>query len=605
MMVSAVTVQSNSKVKRGEPYVPDPGFDPASLTEGILLADSESPTLEATNKIASLVNQYNGSKPLVKETDARRPTIVIDDVQSKNAALFTTAADEVLKIDSHYGSSYTSFAGFWVFKEGGSNLNMELIGVPNVTAGGFLIRKTSTENTYSVRIGYGSSFAESTFTLVTDNNNYHVLFVQFQTNGAGTSRLIVELDGLPKVDVSNYNAMASGHTQSYREGNVALNTTGPQISIAWRCLVARVLTPEEKAGVYSFVYANYLPIALQTMSYSSSIDAISNLKMKIAWKPTVANAPVCVLMHGYNENIDNVSDAAMKRFAGYNFFAVAVGMRGRNSASGSKDTSAREIHDIYDAIVRVRTLTNRASNNRCLIDGVSGGGGNVYAFVSKFPDVCVLAVSFFGINDYGYDATFGWWQTSPTYRTDIEAGVGGSPASLPNEYKSRQHYESVKNFVGKLRMYHDSEDVVVPISQTTRMATKLTNEGWTNYVMNLSNASSPNRWEHGGFDGVIPAESDFVGEVATLPLPSLPLSGTLVINGFIKTAKFTIWLGNGTSALNGTNRRATLVYNYSTNSYTITPSLDSPATDMTYTFLDDVGRASSGTISSATPFTPS
>lgn len=584
--------------------VPDPGFDPSTITDGILLADIENATLEATNKIASVPNQYNGAKPLIKESDARRPTIVVDDVQSKNAALFTTASDDVLKVDSHYGSSYTSFAGYWIFKEGGANTNMDLIGVANVTAGGFVIRKTSTDNTYSVRIGHGSSFTESTFTLTTDASNYHVLFVQFQSIGSGTSRLIIELDGLSKVDVSTYNAMATGNTQAYREGNVALNTTGPQISIAWRCLVARILTPEEKTGVYSFIYTNYLPIALQTMAYSSTIDAITNLKMKIAWKPTVANAPICVLMHGYNENIDNVSDSAMKRYAGYNLFVVAVGMRGRNSASGSKDASAREIYDIYDAIVRVRALTSRASSSRCGIVGVSGGGGNTYGFISKFPDICNLAVSFFGINDYGYDGTFGWWQTSPTYRTDIETGVGGSPSSLPNEYKSRQHYESVKNFVGKLRMYHDSQDVVVPISQTTRLATKLTASGWTNYVMNLSNASSPNRWEHGGFDDVIPAESDFSSEFSTLPLPSFPLSGTLVVNGFIKTSKFTLWLGNGTAASNGTNRRATLVYNYPDNSYTITPSLDSPAANLSYTFTDDQGRTSSGTISSATPFTP-
>lgn len=301
------------------------------------------------------------------------------------------------------------------------------------------------------------------------------------------------------------------------------------------------------------------------------------------------------------------------RFKDEGYFVAAVGLRSFNSASGTSDASARELYDIYDAIQFLRDrFSVVCSQTRAVMTGYSGGGGNVLGFISKFPDVLCVAADFFGISDYGYDATFGWYaQTGAGNKTALETRIGDNPTNAPNEYKSRQHTWSASNFQGKLFIFHDDQDGTVQVNQSTRVVDQLDSDGFTNYEYRESTLSDPERWLHGlpnqsaPGNANIDAEPYFLPDGLTEAIPSMPHSGTLKVNGYVKCSLFTLWLGNGTSAEDGQNRRATLAYNYDTNTYTLTPSIDSPETDLTYSFTDDQGRTASGTISTATGFTPS
>lgn len=341
----------------------------------------------------------------------------------------------------------------------------------------------------------------------------------------------------------------------------------------------------------------------------STIDSgVDDIYMRCFYK-TKANQPLLILIAGYTQTATDFLDATYQRFRDYGFFVVGVGMRGRNGATGTADDAARELHDVYDAVNHIKEkFAGLIDTTKVSIVGYSGGGGVTYGMVSKFPDLFACAVVCFGISDYGYDGTYGWWAEEPSRQATLEARIGDTPANAPNEYKSRQHLVSISNFTGKLYIFHDVDDTLVHVDNSTRVVTQLIADGFSNYVYDETDSGDATRWLHdlpNGANSIVNAEDVFKADLLALTIQGMPSSGTVVVNGYLKCSLFEIWLGNGTTAEDGQNRRATLAYNYITNSYTLTPSIDSPETELTYSFTDNTGRSSSGTISSETSFTPS
>lgn len=469
------------------------------------------------------------------------------------------------------------------------------------------------------RDGSGQQLKDFAFT---DISSYHVLMVKFQSNGSGLSRMIAKLDGVLKVQASNLNSI-SVNNQSIYFGAVAApqaNATYLDGKIAEVFLFSDFHSSLQQEIIHTYLNTRYAlgftftkDSYTENITYASSIDSgITNLFARVSYDD-LPSQPIVILVHGFNQSATDFTDATLQRFRDYGFFVAAVGMRGRNSASGSQDASGREIYDIYDAYnYIITTYPKNVNRNRKILIGYSGGGGNTLAFISRFPDFLCLAVDFFGISDYGY-AT-GYYQETPAQQATLETWIGGTPAVKPNEYKARQHAWSASNHKGKLRMYHDDADTNVLVAHSRELEAQLIADGFTNYVYSESNSGSTDRWIHGlpnsGATGQenIAAETDFSGEPTTLPLPESAAAGTLKINGGVHTSLFRIWLGNGTATNDTQNRRATLTYNYDSNSYTVTPSIDAPETDMTVEIeiLSGVhiGKTASGTISTETTFTP-
>ena len=365
---------------------------------------------------------------------------------------------------------------------------------------------------------------------------------------------------------------------------------------------------EVSIGVQSMLLTDE-SIDARVENVDSTIDAgVDDIYMRCFYK-TKANQPLLILIAGYTQSATDFVDATYQRFRDYGFFVVGVGMRGRNGATGTADDAARELHDVYDAINHIKTkFAGLIDQDKVSIVGYSGGGGVTYGMVSKFPDLFACAVVCFGISDYGYDGTYGWWAEEPSRQATLESRIGDTPSNVPNEYKSRQHLVSISNFTGKLYIFHDVDDSLVQVDNSTRVVTQLIADGFSNYVYDETDSGDGTRWLHdlpNGANSIVSAEDVFKADLLALETQDLPSSGTVIVNGYMKTRLFTIWLGNGTAAEDGQNRRATLAYNFATNSYTLTPSLDSPETDLTYSFTDNTGRSASGTISSETSFNPS
>lgn len=319
-----------------------------------------------------------------------------------------------------------------------------------------------------------------------------------------------------------------------------------------------------------------------TFLYSSSIDSIANLYAKYSYDSGLTNMPILILMHSWTANANEFTQVMMQKFASYKYFAVSVGMRARNGASGSRDASARELHDVKDAVTYVlNNFSSLVNPKKIHFAGWSGGGGTSLGLCAKFPDLFGMTVDNFGMSDYGYDPTESWRVTNPTYATQIIADIGA--ISETNEYLSRVHVNSIGNYVGKLFMFHDLSDSFVNVINSQNIRDKLIDLGKQNYKYYQSQSGDSDRWTHGipsiGSD-IEAAEQYWKDEGLKLTNKSIKSSGTFYISGYLITKRFEIWLGNGTVSLDGTNRNATLVYDIANDSYTVTPILEGSATDV-------------------------
>jgi len=312
------------------------------------------------------------------------------------------------------------------------------------------------------------------------------------------------------------------------------------------------------------------------IDYFSSIDSITNLKLKYAYDIGMTNLPIVAIVHGFNQQISDFDMAVFTRMAGYKFFLVAVGMRGRDGASGSKDASGRETQDVVDAVEYVKTnFLGRVDPEKKAAVGYSGGGGTVLALQAKHPDYFNVYVAHFPISDYGQDPTFGWWQQmtaagNSAQVANIDAQVGGNPATFPDRYVARNHVlAAARNCKrGFLYLFHDADDVSVPSNQSSRVATNYVSEGNPNYRLSITTSADATRWLHdlpNGTAAVIQSEPFWKGRILTRNPWIIPAAGTLLVAGYVKTKRFTIMLGTGI------DEAANVTYNTATDSYTVTP----------------------------------
>jgi len=306
--------------------------------------------------------------------------------------------------------------------------------------------------------------------------------------------------------------------------------------------------------------------------YGSTIDAIDDLYAKYAYLPNINNLPILILMHGFHQHIsDFTNNDVFNRLARYGVFVCAVSMRGSDDSSGSHDSSGRELYDILDAINYVKTnFPNVVDANRVAIVGYSGGGANALGCAIRFPDTFTDVIAHFPISDYGYSNPDGWWYHAVSSRPLIENSIGGTPATVPNKYHSRAFNLGITNYTGKLHLYHDNDDSIVPLINTQKVVQTLDLAGMTNYSVSYTSSVNVNRWLHALPNAVASVRwtEDYWCPVVTKkvnPVWTIPVSGSIKAMGYLETKHFNIWLGDGTEHV------ADVVYNTSTDSYTVTP----------------------------------
>ena len=325
---------------------------------------------------------------------------------------------------------------------------------------------------------------------------------------------------------------------------------------------------------------------------------ITNLQAMFRHNGT-ANQPVLICLHGWDGQMlsgDPADAYYLDRIRSYGIFAVSVGMRGRFGASGSRDVSGREIHDIYDALLFVRAnFPQYVSPTKAALMGVSGGGGNVLAAACKFPDTWNCIADFYGMSDYGRDATHSWYVNNnyDGYELDMRNGIGGSPAQVPDAYWSRDATYAISNYSGGiLHLFHDDDDTTVYSIHSQRIVTAMAGAGLSNYSTHYTNSGSPVRYTHGhslSSAAALASEAIYLPDVLTQSNWTIAASGSLKVIGYIVTKRFSIYLSDMVSDV------VDVAYDTAAGQYTVTPRTGSVAVS-----IRQGAQAAEQTISSPT-----
>ena len=232
-----------------------------------------------------------------------------------------------------------------------------------------------------------------------------------------------------------------------------------------------------------------------------------------------------------------------------------VDMRGRNGSSGSQDGGGREVYDIADAVAWV--LANRAS----LVDatqihfvGYSGGGANGLTMATRFPDLFNSIVAYFPISDYGFITNYGWWWTNGVSdKNTLQTWIGGTPLTARGAYHARMTQGAVSNYSqGSLKLYHDALDGTVPVWHTEQVRDYLALFDFDHVSVTITTASDTLRALHANPDlnaqpRLALFEPAYISEIHAKALPELtvPASGRLIVQGWVTTKRFELWLDDG------------------------------------------------------------
>lgn len=323
---------------------------------------------------------------------------------------------------------------------------------------------------------------------------------------------------------------------------------------------------------------------LETITYQSSVSSDNNgaldLKMELNYNNASSGMPIAVVMHQFSATTGNFSAyrANAQRLRDNGFFVLTVAMRGREGSDGSRDTGGLEIYDIYDAVEYVKTnYGGLVDTTNISITGYSGGGGNVMSAVTKFPDYFRAASSFFGMSDYGYDETNGWYFDGANsghtiiMNTDIGNPTLGDP-SIADKYMARaSNLASKNNPYTEIHLFANNNETLVPltnhISYRDNAVAAATTVGefdnitvhvgaaGTYYDFNENEINDPDEqqyWPHQAptADQQAAAEQWYLDRLLSneIAQPVLNSEDSLFIAGFVKTSLFEAWVGDGRNA---------------------------------------------------------
>jgi dienelactone hydrolase len=339
------------------------------------------------------------------------------------------------------------------------------------------------------------------------------------------------------------------------------------------CLLAAASSPPLRASSMQ-----------QVVTYTSTITADAqgplDLTMELNYEADRTGAPIMVIMHQYTQATGNFADyrANAQRLRDAGFFVITVAMRGRDGSDGTRDTGGLEIYDIYDAIEHVKTrYGDLVDPGNISITGYSGGGGNVMSAITKFPDYFRAASAFFGMSDYGYDPTTGWYNNgaSAAHRATLNADIGNPGTNDPavrDRYMARaSSLASMNNPYTEIHLFvNENETTCPPVNATryrdnARAAATFDGE-FDNITVHigkpglyedfnangLADPGEEQNWPHQAPTATQQAAAEqwylqrlLAGEIAA---PELNNADRLFVAGLVKTRRFEVWLGDGQNA---------------------------------------------------------
>ncbi|PIU60350.1 MAG: hypothetical protein COS85_24910 [Armatimonadetes bacterium CG07_land_8_20_14_0_80_59_28] len=280
---------------------------------------------------------------------------------------------------------------------------------------------------------------------------------------------------------------------------------------------------------------------------ASSVDGTAPLVADAAYTPNGTPKPLVAVMHGYSGGRTAVAKD-LRDFAARGLFAIAPDMRGRGDSAGKWDSGGLDVHDIVDGILAaIREFPREIDANNISIVGYSGGGGNCFAAMTRFPDLFHVVAPFFGISDYGL-----WYETcgrEDCNRVMVET-LGGTPEEIPDVYLARNACLAAgNNGASKLHIFWDEEETQCPPVLNENFIAAYHAAGHSNAAAHISRVGDEYRWRHGYRvdNPMLEAADDIICDEVFSPPPdlSLPLTGTLTVCGYLVTRHFQVVVEDG------------------------------------------------------------
>jgi len=255
---------------------------------------------------------------------------------------------------------------------------------------------------------------------------------------------------------------------------------------------------------------------------------------------------ILVSMHGWHGQVkkphtDNVAPAASD-----DWFRIAPEMRGRGDSTGRPDCNGWELQDVIDAVEFAKArFADRIADPPCTaLSGGSGGGGNVFSLLGKFPDYFSRARSECGISDFAL-----WFRNDQDgeFRDELEGQgwIGGTPDTRPEAYRSRGGLTTVANLLTPLIIFHGETDIRVPVEHSRLYAAEARRLGKGHLVTYHELKGVGTRSHFGNATEEQLAFRKQAGEAFLRENPrpiAVPRSGRFVVAGYLKTREFEVIL---------------------------------------------------------------
>jgi len=288
--------------------------------------------------------------------------------------------------------------------------------------------------------------------------------------------------------------------------------------------------------------------------YPSSSDPA--LKLFARFECATPTGILLVKMHGWHGGVKKPTSDNIPNPTERGYFVVEPEMRGRGDATGNPDCSGWELQDVIDAVEFARTNYHDRieSPQIVLLWGGSGGGGNAFALLGKFPDYFSAANVESGMSDYAL-----WYQFDGKgeFRDEMEGvngkdprgrnpWIGGNPETNPEAYRSRGGLTTVGNLLTPTLVFHGSDDVRVPALHARLWAGAAQGLGRGALVTYHELAGVGDNRLH--YANETKEQLTFRNRTDAAFLkghrvpPVLPASGKFVVAGYLKTSRFEVVL---------------------------------------------------------------
>lgn len=296
--------------------------------------------------------------------------------------------------------------------------------------------------------------------------------------------------------------------------------------------------------------------------YPSSREPDLRLAMRIL-KPHKPSH-LLVTTHGWHMSIPPF-EYMDQPYGDGNYLLIEVDMRGRAFSDGSPDCNGWELLDIIDAVQFVRKHYQDCIIHSEVVyfEGGSGGGGNAYAIVGKFPDFFAAATAMCGISDYEI-----WYENDSIgeFQDELDVWIGFPPKDNPAAYKSRSGIAIADNLLTPLFIAHGASDIRVPVEHARKYVERIQLLGLSERVsyLELEGVGTREHWGNASNEQLVEMRelSELNRLRHTVPI-NIPDKGSFIVSGYLMTKKFTV-------ILNSLDAVATVYYDLNKNEFILT-----------------------------------